>query len=328
MYTIAEQVEDGIKRALETGKEIIIYPYGYYGEMVKEVLNNKYGIRECCICDNNKKSSGIKTIKDFREKEMNNYCWCICCFSNRTYIELIKSLEQKVNEDNIVDIFPIERVSVFRDATYGIFDSRRKNITLAQWFVNKLDLQLSYDAMVNRIFEVVQLDDSQSTICEIGPGTGKFMEKFIQKYKPKKYEFYEINKDLAQYLEETYDNDYCEVKRLDSDGMSLKKTPSESISMVFAGNVWPILEYTKTYSYWLEMIRVCESGGYIVFDTCTEDTYTEDVLSNQNCAVNEWRCYPKSIIEKTFGSRGLQLIDRTEIEYGNHVKTLYVFRKL
>lgn len=88
-------------------------------------------------------------------------------------------------------------------------------------------------------------------------------------------------------MEKTYTNDFCEVKRHISDGMSLNKTLSKTVNMVFAGNVWPILEYKKTYSYWLEMMRVCKDGGYIVFDVCTEDTYTEEVLSNQNCAVNE-----------------------------------------
>ena len=179
MHTIDEQIKKAIERALETGKEIIIYPYGYFGKMVKELLNNKYGVKEYGICDNNIQLSDVKNIKDFNESNMNSYCWLLCCFSTRTFVELIKTLDRKVDDDNIVDLFPTERVSVFRDATYGIFDSERKHITLAQWFVDRLGLQSSYSAMLSKIFDTVKLDDSQLSICEIGPGTGKFMEKFI-----------------------------------------------------------------------------------------------------------------------------------------------------
>lgn len=51
-----------------------------------------------------------------------------------------------------------------------------------------------------------------------------------------------------------------------------------SQDIVFESNVFSLIKYSITYQYFLEMIRVCKEGGYIIFDAHAEDTLQENVL--------------------------------------------------
>ncbi len=47
-----EKIREAIGRCLKKNKKIAIYPFGVYGKMVKEILNQEFGLQECCIVDN------------------------------------------------------------------------------------------------------------------------------------------------------------------------------------------------------------------------------------------------------------------------------------
>lgn len=54
---------------IKNDKKIVIYPYGKYGKMTKEILNNEYGIQEKYVVDNllYKEYSFIKSVDELRK---------------------------------------------------------------------------------------------------------------------------------------------------------------------------------------------------------------------------------------------------------------------
>jgi hypothetical protein len=104
------------------------------------------------------------------------------------------------------------------------------------------------------------------TIVEIGPGTGRYLEKTLKAARPQRYEIYETAGPWATYLVEQY-----KVVRQQTNGSSLSATPSDSVAMVHAHKVFSGVPFMVTCCYWHEMARVIRQGGWAVFDVFTED---------------------------------------------------------
>lgn len=53
MFTDYQRICSAIRQALDLGRNnFIIYPYGEYGVMTKQILNDSFGIKEAAIIDN------------------------------------------------------------------------------------------------------------------------------------------------------------------------------------------------------------------------------------------------------------------------------------
>lgn len=53
MITDYQKIKNAIEKTLDEGKrDFIIYPYGEYGVMAKQILNDSFGIQEKWIIDN------------------------------------------------------------------------------------------------------------------------------------------------------------------------------------------------------------------------------------------------------------------------------------
>ncbi len=102
-------------------------------------------------------------------------------------------------------------------------------------------------------------------VCEIGPGSGRYLTKIVAACRPSHYEIYETAGPWANYLVREY-----RVVYRQTDGRSLAETPSASIDLVHAHKVFVVTPFVSTWSYLLEMIRVTKAGGHIVFDVMTE----------------------------------------------------------
>jgi hypothetical protein len=103
-------------------------------------------------------------------------------------------------------------------------------------------------------------------VCEIGPGSGRYLEKTLQVCRPDYYEFYETSNDWAQWLVQNY-----HVIHQATDGISLAATPDASIDLVQAHRVFSYVPFFTAVSYYFEMMRVVRDGGKIVFDILTEE---------------------------------------------------------
>ncbi|MFJ9037323.1 methyltransferase domain-containing protein [Streptomyces sp. NPDC102406] len=104
-----------------------------------------------------------------------------------------------------------------------------------------------------------------SSVLEIGPGSGRYLEKTLKECAPERYEIYETAAPWATYLVDTFG-----VLARPTAGSSLAPTPDNSVDLVQAHKVFNTLTFLGTTRYFFEMARVTRPGGRIVFDVMTE----------------------------------------------------------
>ncbi|MFE6282635.1 methyltransferase domain-containing protein [Streptomyces sp. NPDC057877] len=103
------------------------------------------------------------------------------------------------------------------------------------------------------------------TVLEIGPGSGRYLEKTLKECSPGRYEIYETAAPWADYLVDTFS-----VVAQPTAGCSLASTPDRSVDLVQAHKVFNTLTFLHASRYFFEMARVIRPGGRIVFDVMTE----------------------------------------------------------
>lgn len=122
------------------------------------------------------------------------------------------------------------------------------------------------DRIVERLHCLGILKDF-TRVCEIGPGTGRFMERILEIAHPQVYDIFETDIGWRDYLKEKHhDTNYCQVNAHDADGISLTSIPHNSCGLVHAHAVFVYLPLLHVVQYIKEMVRVSNLDGYIVFD--------------------------------------------------------------
>jgi phospholipid N-methyltransferase len=165
--------------------------------------------------------------------------------------------------------------------------------------------------------------NANQTVCEIGAGTGRYMEKVITICAPKRYESYETASDWAEWLEKEY-----EIISLESDGFSLKSTVENSIDLIHSHGVFVYLPFFDSLRYFKEIDRVASKNAIIVFDCITEDCLDE-------VSLNKWlksdynfpRILPEKYIFDFFPNNQYKLIGNFFTPYGQGKSKYFVFKR-
>ena len=110
-------------------------------------------------------------------------------------------------------------------------------------------------------------------LAEIGPGTGRYLEKTLRECSPGRCEIYETAGEWAAYLKKTFP-----VILQPTDGTSMQPTASASTDLVQAHKVFSTIPFIVTVRYWREMVRVARPGAHIVFDVMTENCLSPAVV--------------------------------------------------
>jgi hypothetical protein len=161
------------------------------------------------------------------------------------------------------------------------FISARKTIAAAQ------KAGLSVGAYIDRTFakpgttpdtvgamlELADLHDKCETVCEIGPGSGRYAEEVIAALHPDAYEIYETARDWLPHLSRLPN-----VVVRDCDGHTLSQTGEGSVDLVHAQKVFVYLEFYATAGYLDEMARVVRPGGTVAFDIVTETCLDDETV--------------------------------------------------
>jgi len=144
-------------------------------------------------------------------------------------------------------------------------------------------------------------------VCEIGPGSGRYLEKIKAICTPAYYEIYETAQPWARWLVDTYG-----VTLQPTDGETLASTPSASIDLVHAHKVFVSTSFLVTLRYFDEMARVTRPGGRVLFDVMTEDCVDDDIMHKWLAVEFDAGFYPSIVPKRTvvdfFRERGLHLV--------------------
>jgi len=114
-------------------------------------------------------------------------------------------------------------------------------------------------ATVDRMAEMGALHAGVERVCELGPGSGRYLEKVQKACRPTAYEVYETALDWRDYVVRTFG-----VVGHDADGVSLKQTADGSCDLVHAHKVFPGVPFLSTCRYLVEMARVVRPGGHVI----------------------------------------------------------------
>lgn len=145
------------------------------------------------------------------------------------------------------------------------------------------------------------------TILEIGPGSGRYLEKTLAECTPSRYEIYETAKAWADYLAEEY-----AVVVQPTDGTRLVATPDASVDLLHAHKVFSSITFLTTIRYFDEVARVVRPGGWAVFDVLTEsalDPATVEAWATRGGYGHDSfpAAIPRAVVLETFSKSGFSL---------------------
>ncbi len=183
------------------------------------------------------------------------------------------------------------------------------------------------DQTIDGLAALGLFDGPMERVCEIGPGSGRYLARIMARCEPRLYEIYETSREWKTWLVEQYG-----VAARTCDGRTLAQTESGSVSLVHAHKVFPGLPFLTTVSYFGEMARVVRDGGWVVFDIMTEACLRrEDLDAWFNADPWQWawspHMIPRDYAVNLFAERGVVLVGSFHVPLFPAITECMVFRK-
>jgi hypothetical protein len=174
--------------------------------------------------------------------------------------------------------------------------------------------------------EMAQLGVFNRTIdcvCELGPGSGRYLERTLQRCRPARYEVYETAKDWRDWLASTYP-----IIAHKADGVSFSRTPTASVDLMQAHKVLPGLPIFVACRYLTEMARVTRLNGMVVFDVLTEQCLGDELVSTW-LSRHAWpqSMFPKEFVIAYLNRRGLAFVGSFVISMAPGITEYFVFSR-
>ncbi len=165
-----------------------------------------------------------------------------------------------------------------------------------------------------------------ATVVEIGPGTGRYLEKTIVMGSPRRYEIYETSQAWASYVAEKF-----AVICQPTDGKTLSWTADASADLVHAHKVFSTIPFIATCAYWTEMARVAKPGGYVVFDVMTESCLDAETLRHWAASGVDNGSYPAAMPRQVaidyFDDQSFEFVGSFLVPMGSGRTEVLAFRK-
>jgi len=162
------------------------------------------------------------------------------------------------------------------------------------------------------------------SVCEIGAGTGRYMEKVLENCNPKRYESYETANDWAKWLQ----NEYPIISQ-PTDGFSLNSTVDSSLDLIHSHGVFVYLKFLDNIRYFNDMIRAIKPNGLIIFDCYTEECMDETSLEKWLSSKHNFpSILPNDYVIEYFVKNGFEILGHFFNAHGQGKSKYFVFKKL
>jgi len=232
--------------------------------------------------------------------------------------DVVRIAKQDHNWGDVGQFIPLEET---------LEEARKAQLPLGEYIDAKHNVPGVTQATHDRLVALGVFKERIERVCEIGPGSGRFLEKTVQACKPSHYEIYETAQPWADWLVQTY-----KVIPLPTDGMTLASTPSNSIDLVQVHKVFVCLLFLTTCSYFTEIVRVTRPGAWVIFDVMTEDCMDNDNLALWLKTGVNTRTYPeimpKRFVTDFFEKSGFTFVASFIVPMKPGKTECFVFRKL
>jgi phospholipid N-methyltransferase len=182
--------------------------------------------------------------------------------------------------------------------------AKREGLSVCDYVEKLWGKQGDTQKVINQMASCGLFDVENPHVLEIGAGTGRYLEKVLEKCRPAKYEIYEIARDWAEWLQSTYP-----IVSHEADGMSLSQTSDHSIDILHAHGVFVYLPFLISYRYFREIWRVMKSGGSVIFDIYSEDCMDEATVEKWLSSEHDYPCFlSKGYVISLFERQGFSLV--------------------
>lgn len=186
-----------------------------------------------------------------------------------------------------------------------IAQARRRGMSAGDFLEEMFEKKGRAEDVIRRMKAAGALSARVSTVCEIGPGSGLYIQHVLKDASVARYEIYEIASKRAEYLEAAFP-----VVNQPTDGETLGSTPSRSIELVHAHGVFVTLDFLTSCSYFREIHRVIAPGGFAVFDIMTEDCLDDTAIESWlQSRLRYPSMHSRDYVVQYFGRRGFALVD-------------------
>ena len=168
--------------------------------------------------------------------------------------------------------------------------------------------------------------DRTRNIVEIGPGSGRYLEKVLERCTPERYQIYETANDWADFVASSYGVTHCAT-----DGRTLAATETNSVDLIQAYKVLSATTLLTTSRYWVEFARVTRVGGYAVFDLVTEECLSPETVERWALSNLETGTYPAAVPRRVvldfFAGKGFRLAGSFLVPMGVGTTETFVFNR-
>lgn len=169
-------------------------------------------------------------------------------------------------------------------------DAQQAGLPIGEYIEAKYNVPGATEETIERMADLGAFSSRPQRICEIGPGSGRYLAIVKQLTHPPHYEIYETASPWRKYLVETYG-----VVGRRTDGRTLAETPSASIDLLHSHKVFVGLPIFTTLRYFGEIARVVRVGGKAVFDIESENCLDDAIVERW---LQMWEPYAKSVVPK------------------------------
>lgn len=190
-------------------------------------------------------------------------------------------------------------VMSFQPLKRTLNEAAKAGLSVGEYIDKKFHVPGATQSTIDKLVALGALNKNLQHVCEIGPGSGRYLEKVQNLCSPHSHEIYETDQDWCDWLARTY-----RVKACPADGTSLMATATGSMDLVHAHKVFVYLQFVVACSYFAEMIRVARSGGWIVFDMVSENCMPDATIEKWIAGKIYYPCImPRSFVIEYFGRR-------------------------
>jgi hypothetical protein len=177
---------------------------------------------------------------------------------------------------------------------------------------------------IDKLKELAVFDERLKRICEVGPGTGRYLEKVLPLCQSDWYEIYETDREWSEWL----GKQFPQLTVRFADGLNLKQTPDASIALLHAHKVITYLSFVNSWIYFKEFVRVIKPHGTIVFDLVTEACMTEDLIDKWiNIKMFYPTMFPIDMVTNFFAQNGCKLVGRFFAPMKPGISEYLIFKK-
>lgn len=203
-------------------------------------------------------------------------------------------------------------------------DAERSGLSLGDYIDSTFNVPGTTQLTVDKMSELGVFERRISRVCELGPGSGRYLEKVKNLCTPEYYEIYETSKPWREWLVEKY-----QVTAHATDGVSLSSTPSQSMDLVHTHKMLYGNSILTIFRYLMEMVRVVNHRGVVVFDLLTAECINNELMAKwvESGVDHAHSMTPRQVALDYFTRHGFHCAGTFIVPMSPGVTEYFVFRR-